>query len=157
MNVLNTHDQVTAIKVNESDFHDWDSLFEELYRRPSGFTEKPHIFFFSHADPTSISYSMYDGQPVTTKDLNKVALPNRDETLQNATPVAPPAPGMKDIKRMELWSKWRPLIPVEERKDWFFLVDPGPGMAQRVLAERVERLARRKGALTSHVPRPPPN
>ncbi len=42
--------------------------------------------------------------------------------------------------------------------DWFFLVDPGPGMAQQVLAERVERLlAQRKGALTLHVPRPLPN
>jgi hypothetical protein len=68
-------------------------------------------------NPTSVPYSMYDGQPVTTKDLKKVALPNHEETLQNAAPVALPAPGMKDIKRMELWVKWRPLIPVELRKD----------------------------------------
>jgi hypothetical protein len=61
--------------------------------------EKPHIFSFSHANPsTPVSYSMYDGQPVTMKDLKKVAVPNRDETLKNATPVALPAPGMKDIK-----------------------------------------------------------
>jgi hypothetical protein len=70
---------------------------------------------------------LYDGQPVTTKDLKKVALPNRDETLQNAAPIALPAPGMKDIKRMELWVQWPPLIPVELRKDWFFrmILDPG--------------------------------
>jgi hypothetical protein len=44
-----------------------------------------------------------------------------------------------------------------EWKDWFFLDDPGPGMAQRVLAKQVERLARRKEATTSLVARPPPN
>ena len=58
----------------------------------------------------------------------KVALPNRDETLQNAAPIALPAPGMKDIKRMELGVKGHSLIPVELRKDWFFQDDPGPGM-----------------------------
>ena len=31
MKVLNMHDQVTAIQVDESNFHDWDSLFEVLY------------------------------------------------------------------------------------------------------------------------------
>jgi hypothetical protein len=78
MEALDSHDQVTAIKVDESDFHDWDSLFEVWYHRPLGFTEKPHIFSFSHDKPTSVSYSMYDGQAVITKDLKKLAVPNRD-------------------------------------------------------------------------------
>jgi hypothetical protein len=164
MKVLNSHDQVTAIKVDASDFYDWDSMLDGLYKRPAGFTEDPHLFSFSADTPTCVSWSMYDGQPVTTKDLMKApkrnrdkTVPNRDETLATTTLVAPPAPGMKDIKRMELWSKWRPLIPVEDRKDWFFLDDPGPGMAKQVLAERAERLARRKGAPTSLVPTPPTN
>eukprot|EP00527_Entomoneis_sp_CCMP2396_P006760 CAMPEP_0198149382 /NCGR_PEP_ID=MMETSP1443-20131203/46266_1 /TAXON_ID=186043 /ORGANISM="Entomoneis sp., Strain CCMP2396" /LENGTH=112 /DNA_ID=CAMNT_0043814393 /DNA_START=63 /DNA_END=397 /DNA_ORIENTATION=- len=87
--------------------------------------------------------AMYDGQPVTRKDLKKEA-DNRDETMNNTTPVALTSPGMKDIKRMELWTKWRPLLPFARRKDFFFLDDPGPEMARRVLAERVVRLARRK-------------
>ena len=100
MEVMNTHDQVTAIKVNElTDFHDWDALFDNLYRRPSGFTEKPHVFSFSCDQPTSVSYSMYDGQPVTTKDLNKVSV-NCDETMNNDTPISLTSPGMKDIKSM---------------------------------------------------------
>ena len=42
MEMLNTHDQLTAIKVNElTDFHDWDAIFEDLYRRPSGLG--PHL------------------------------------------------------------------------------------------------------------------
>jgi hypothetical protein len=102
MKVLNTYNQVTAIKVDDSAFHDWDSIFEALYLRQKGFTEQPHIFSFSHDKPTSVSYSMYDGQPVTTKDLKKVVAPNHDETLQNATPAGLPASGMRDIKRMEL-------------------------------------------------------
>jgi hypothetical protein len=35
--------------------------------------------------------------------------------------------------------------PVAKQKDWFFLLDPGPGMAQQVLAIQVERLAPEKG------------
>ena len=91
---------------------------------------------------------------MTTKDLKKVAavVPNRNETLKNAAPVALPTPGMKDIKRMELWTKWRPLIPVLKRKDWFFLIDPGPAMAKKVLPERGQRLARRKETSTLLVP-----
>jgi hypothetical protein len=109
-----------------------------LFDNQSLMEKEVHIFSFSGDKPTSsVSYSMYDGQPVTMKDLErKVAVvPNCEETLKNATPVSLPAPGMKDIKRMELWSKWRPLFPVEERKDWFFQDDPGPRMVQQVLAE----------------------
>ncbi len=36
MKVLNTHDQVKAIKVDDSDFHDWDSIIAALYLRPKG-------------------------------------------------------------------------------------------------------------------------
>ena len=62
MEVLSTHDQVTAIKVNElTDFHDWDALFEDLYRRPIIFMEKPHVFYFSRDQLTFVLYSMYDG------------------------------------------------------------------------------------------------
>jgi hypothetical protein len=153
MNVLNIHPQVTAIKVDESDFHDWDSVFDELYLRPSGFTEKPHNFSFSHVAPCSVSYSMYDGQVVTTKNLRKVA-PDRDEILK-LTPDLLTAPGMKDIKRMELWAKWRPLVPVASRKDFWYLIDPGLEMRQKVLRERGERLAMRQNALTSAVPGAP--
>jgi hypothetical protein len=78
---------------------------------------------------------MHDGQPVTKQNLMKGTVQNCDEILENTTLVAPPAPNIKDIKRMELWSKWYPLIPVEQRKDWFFLDDPGTGMAKRVLAK----------------------
>jgi hypothetical protein len=114
---------------------------------------------YNQANLTSVSYLIYDGQPVRTKDLQKVVFLNCDETLKNATPVALPVPGMKYIKRTELWLKWHPLIPVERQKDWFFLHDPGPGMAKHVLAKRVERLARREREVTpsSLVARAPPN
>jgi hypothetical protein len=32
MKVLSSHNQVTAIKVNKSNFHDWDPIFDALYR-----------------------------------------------------------------------------------------------------------------------------
>ena len=64
---------------------------------------------------------MYDGQPVTTKDIKKVAV-NHDKTMKNATPVALTAPGMKDIKNMELLTEWRPLLPVFRRKYIFLSV-----------------------------------
>jgi hypothetical protein len=64
-----------------------------MHRRPSGFTVKPHLFSFNHANPTSaVSDLIYDGQPVTMKDLKKVAFPNCDDTLKNATPAALPVP-----------------------------------------------------------------
>jgi hypothetical protein len=159
MKVLNSHDQVTAIKVDEFDFHDWDSIFEDLYKQLTGFSVKPQNICFSADKPTSMFYSMYDGQPVTTKELMKVkvTVKNHDKTIETTTLVAPPAPGMKDIKRMELWSKWRSPIPVKHRKDWFFLDDPGPRMAKQVLAKQAKRLARRKGVPTSLVPTPRSN
>jgi hypothetical protein len=81
MKVLTSHNQVTAIKANESNFHDWDSLFDDLHRQSSGFTVKPHVFSFDHANPTSVSYLIYDGQPVTKEDLKGVVVPNHDRTL----------------------------------------------------------------------------
>jgi hypothetical protein len=86
-------------------------------------------------------------------NLRKVA-PDRDEILK-LTPDLLTAPGMKDIKRMELWAKWRPLVPVASRKDFWYLIDPGLEMRQKVLRERGERLAMRQNALTSAVPGAP--
>lgn len=151
MEVLDTHDQVTAIKVDETDFNEWDSIFDELYSRPSGFTEKPHIFSFSHDTPGSVSYSMYDGQEVTTKQLTKKNVLNRDEILKR-TPDLSEAPGMKEIKRMELWTKWRPLIPAERWKDFWFLIDPGPQMRQEVIDQRAARLLLRQSAPRTAAP-----
>ena len=65
---------------------------------------------------------MYYGQPVTTKYLKKVTV-NRDEMMKNATPVALTDPRMKDIKRMQLWTKWLPILPVLRQKGYLFLVD----------------------------------
>jgi hypothetical protein len=78
-----------------------------------------------------MSYSLYDGQDVTIKHLRKTAR-LCDEILRR-TPTLLVPPGMKDMKRMELWTKWRPLVPAERRKDWWFLLDPGPRMKQAVL------------------------
>ena len=75
--------------------------------------------------------------------MKKVAV-NRDNKMNNTTTVALIDPGTKDIKRMELWTEWRPLLPVVRQNDLLFLVDPGPTMAQRVFAKQVVRLSRRK-------------
>ena len=93
---------------------------------------------------------MYYGQPVNTKYLKKVAV-NCDVTMNNTTPVALTYPGMKDIQRIELWTKWRTILPVVRRKESLFLVDPGPAMAQQLLDKQVVRLSCRKEAPTSLV------
>ncbi len=61
---------------------------------------------------------------------------------------------MKEIKRMELWTKWRPLVPGYLWKDFWFLVDPGSTMRQDVLDQRAARLLLRKDAPATMVPGP---
>jgi hypothetical protein len=95
----------------------------------------------------SVSYSMYDGQEVTTKELTKT-VHNRDEILKGS-PVLSVPPGMKEIKKMELWTKWRPLVDEHRRKDFWFLVDPGATMRQDVINRRAARLVSRQNAPTT--------
>ncbi len=56
-----------------------------------------------------------------TDDLIKPAYINDMETrrqvLKSSSPEKETPPGLRHIKRLELWQKWSPLVPHVERKD----------------------------------------
>jgi len=46
---------------------------------------------------------------------------------------------MKEIKQLELWSKWRKFVPRIHRTDSWFREEPGQQLEQRVRQERTDR------------------
>ena len=56
-----------------------------------------------------------------------------------------PYPGMQDIKWIELYDKWRPLVPEQHRKGFkFFEEDPGPERRAKVKSHTKEAKKQRK-------------
>ena len=62
-----------------------------------------------------------------------------------------PRPGLRDIKWKTLYDKWRPMVPVELRKDYFpFYTDPGDERREKVAeASKKELEARKKRSITA--------
>jgi hypothetical protein len=62
-----------------------------------------------------------------------------------------PPLGMKDIKWITLYDDWRPMIPLDHRKDYrFFHEDPGPERREKSKLNRGEAAANRKNRTVTH-------
>ena len=155
MKSLNFCSQVTAHKMLPEEFRDWDESFDLIHKRPAGYTERPHCFRFCKLYPGICLYKDHDGEPEKEGPLFGRGTPQGDarkEILSNSFP--PPAlspPGLKEIKRMELWSKWRKFVPMEERKDFWFTEEPDSELTKRVAAARALAKKTRANARATEV------
>ena len=147
MDVLNKSDDVAAHRMPE--FFAWDDALEQLYKRPAGVTEKPHCFKLTVTKSGVLFYQDFDGEDWQEMDLKKrMSAEERAQLLASFSPAQVPAPGMKEIKRMELYSKWRQYVPKDQRTDWWFAEEPEQQLQKRVREDRTDRATARKNART---------
>ena len=142
MRILRDSRKVTVSRTAASDFLDYDALFKELYKYKdlAGLVKKNHIFDCTEDGTMIIRESdldengrKFNGAKATTpKDLN--TLKARSKEL--LTVVA--APGINPYKQMELYQKYKSVVPIEYHNNELY-VTPPEDVIKKVAAEKVMR------------------
>ena len=118
--ILDLEDSVEVVPAGGK-FMDWDSEFDQIYKRPkSGTISKNHYFSFEyyHIDDMLLTTKVsYNSNITSTQKLVKIkkgwSVIDRQNYLATMKPSPLKKPGLSDQKQVHLYSKWRPLIPIE--------------------------------------------
>ena len=131
LEVINSNEFITAHKMDLCDMYNFSKWQDRYYRQPQGGEfNSTHIFELSGTSygskPALLKKWDYDGAKLRTDSLlptqrnrkcqfmspamRKVAISNMSNELDELT-----APGLRDIKSVELYTKWRPLLPESAR------------------------------------------
>ena len=128
LQVLNKQDQVNALRVLPSDFYDIDAFLNKFYRQfTTGTVHKSHIFSCdaeNGATKMKINVSKWEleDEPEVETEMKKLERNTdfgeltRGEALQQLKLVLLKEPGIPEIKRCELYNKYRPLVPEPYRE-----------------------------------------
>lgn len=120
-NVLGMSRDIEIVKVKDQDFFkDWYSFLNKLYTRLADGTIKDnHIFRVTAAAGSTKIRVMTDDTPGCEfnelQNLKKrgVSEQARQDILKNQLPNALEPPGLREIKQVELYRKWRKFVPEE--------------------------------------------
>ena len=119
--VLNMSDNVEAINVAGC-FRDWDKMYEKYYRKPeSGTILMNHVFSFEYTtnklqvNMVTQEYNNSEGyytQQLVKKPQNMTHAIRRLSLLYDR-PETISDPGLPAIKHVDLFTKWRQIVPFE--------------------------------------------
>ena len=120
VDVLNFSPNVHFQEVQAHDFFDYGEMLDYFYKKfPNGTIQNNHVFSVSSEHPTKMIVKTTDAADPVEMDFRlatNVNDNNRAAALQNYELTPIPAPGLKEIKQVELYSKFRRFVP-DEFKD----------------------------------------
>jgi len=123
-NYLDVHE------IKADDFFLWDDYLDLLYKKAIKAISKYH--YFHYTEGKLIKKITVESQSEDTETLSKLKKRSTDEErkawatiLKQQFPDIDNAPGLAEIKQVELFTKWKPFVP-EEFKD---IICPEPPKA----------------------------
>ncbi len=144
MGILNKSDDVVAVEAKPEDFHDWATMFKDLY------TDFPAVLkyhLFESEDIEDVSMQIGDGGH--PKEWTNLKFSKREheelraERLETLLPSVLTPPGLKEIKMIKLWTKFRSFLkPINMDKTCPY---PGEEVMARVNeTKRVKRASKKR-------------
>ena len=124
---LNNNKFISASKVKPEEFKDHLKWQDQLYRTPaSGDFTRTHIFTIKSDNPTVLIKQDHDGAEMRYENLLPTRRSRKALQLTKQERIAKlklmendietlAEPGIRAIKQVELYQKWRPPLPVEKR------------------------------------------
>jgi hypothetical protein len=140
--ILNKSNNVIAMAVVPADFHDWNSMMKKLY---SDFPAVLKYHLFQSNDITQIELRVGPDSP---PDIANLRFPKRESKEARAhrlgsllpNPLNPP--GLKDIKQVELFTKFRKFLnPANWEKTCPY---HGDAVMERIRKQRNEKQVAKK-------------
>jgi hypothetical protein len=149
--VAQSNEDVELVDVMQSGgFKDWDK-YQNKYMKAPDSIQNYHVFQVNARNSNRLMCQEAYGYPIINDDT-VVRKQFRDQdwgSLQDELEEIPPL-GLKDIKWITLYDEWRPLIPLDFRKDYqYFHNDPGPERRQKNKLNRGEAAAARMQRATT--------
>ena len=146
---MKTNNTISVVPVEDGDFKDYDQFLNSIYTKiESGQVSKNHIFSVEEdVAPTTLSIRCDDleGSETLCQRMVKKGTGGLDRINKLKHPrllnIPPPA-GVPAIKQVELYKKYRPLIP----KKWQDITCPHPGeeILNAIKTERNEKQRKRQ-------------
>jgi hypothetical protein len=141
--ILNKSNDVVATEVMPEDFHDWAKMFKELY---SDFPAVLKYHLFESEDIEFVSMKVGDGH---AEEVTNLKFPKEEdyqlcaEPLETLLPSVLIPPGLKEIKMVERYTKFRPFLkPINMDKTCPF---PGDDVMARIKeSKRVKRTSKKR-------------
>jgi hypothetical protein len=137
---------VEVLPVQEDDWENWDIFLDRFYMRFQSVTVQcNHIFSVAQeTGETVMSLCEADGKQVKTRKFKqgKATLEERRQALKETTRDKIPFSGVKEIKQVELFTKWREYVPQDFKDKMCPTVEFGIIKQQRL--EKRERKAKRQ-------------
>ncbi len=116
--LLNSSLNVSFKEARSEDFADYGALLDKFYKKfPAGTIQRNHIFWVDDSNPTRIYTKISDEADVEVLNLQTGQHRDRVQSLQSYNLALIPAPGLKDIKQVELYTKFRKFVPFEFRDE----------------------------------------
>jgi hypothetical protein len=139
-------ENVEVLPVEEDDWENWDVFLDRFYMRfQSGTVQCNHIFSVAQErGETVMSLCEADGEEIKTRKFKrgKATLDERRTAMKETTRDNIPFPGIKEIKQVELFTKWREYVPADFKEEMCPTVEMGIIKQQRL--EKRERKAKRQ-------------
>lgn len=114
---LNEQPHVTFKEVTSNVFFDYGDLLDRFYKPfPAGSVQSNHVFWVESARPTIVFTKETALEPSISINFCKdkfVSNEDRLRELREYSLKGIAAPGMKEIKQVELYTKWRRFVPLE--------------------------------------------
>jgi hypothetical protein len=151
------HPDVLVDQVRTTNFYDWDSYLSK-YLVLLNKTNPYHIFTVdADRNPDVIYCQTHHGAPEVAQNLVKVAFRSTNWTAEDK-PAGILPPGIQDIKWIELWKKWRPLVPEAKRAEFeFYNSEPTKETIAAVKQHTKESKKNRKDRSRTDTQKPPPS
>jgi hypothetical protein len=111
---LNEQPHVMFEEVNASVFFNYGELLDQFYKPfPAGTVQSNHVFWVQCSTPTVVFTKLTAEVTLNFRNDKFLNRENRVQELRefSVKPIA--APGMKEIKQVELYTKWRKFVPAE--------------------------------------------
>ncbi len=112
VDILNKMDDITFIHVSSDIFYNYDKMLDNFYKNfKPGTIQKNHYFAVDSNEPTTMTSKLFIDDDATDQYNHMKAINERNFTLSSYTLERLNAPGIKEIKQVELWKNWSQFVP----------------------------------------------
>ena len=123
--VCNISDSITPIHCSSNNFFNWDLYLDRIYKRPgAGTVNKNHIFKSVQTKPGILITEIIKDEDVKEQNLIKLSKnetggqkSGRARIINGKKLKNEKRPGLRDIKQVDLYEKWGPLVPAQFRDE----------------------------------------
>jgi hypothetical protein len=147
MQAIGVHPDVDPIQVKDGEFYHFDRVQNKYFKRLTEINSN-HIFEVKTDSKNSIDLYEYDGagDPVNKLIVKKQyqSIDWVEDALKELFSSPKPRVGMQDIKWIELYDKWRPLVPEAEQQYYYIKTKPGPEVRAKVKKHTKDTKTQRK-------------